>query len=62
MTAFTFHVEHPDRDPVVRTRTLDGEADALAFARQLQSDWPDHETIDVLHEGALVTRLRRLPS
>ncbi|WP_374346571.1 hypothetical protein [Phenylobacterium sp.] len=57
--SFTFQVDQPDRDPVVRIRRLEGEAEALAFARQLQSDWPDHQMIEVRREGELLIRLRR---
>jgi hypothetical protein len=62
MTAFTFQVDLPERDLVVRTRVLDGEAEALAFAQQLKSDWADYQTIDILPEGELLARLRRRPN
>lgn len=59
MSAYTFSVEHADREPIVRTRTLPDEAEALAFAQQLLRDWPDCQTVDVRQGEELVTRLRR---
>ncbi len=58
MGDFTFHVEHTDREPIVRVRALAGEADAVAYAQQLLRDWPDCEKIDVVEGDHLVSRLR----
>ncbi len=58
MGAFTFHVEHVDREPIVRTRNMAHETDALAYAQQLLSDWPDCDKIDVIEGDKLLTRLR----
>ncbi len=61
MTAFTFRVDQPDRDPVERIRRLDDEAEASAYAQQLRTDWPECRMIDVVREGELLSRLRRRP-
>jgi hypothetical protein len=60
MTAFTFHVDQIDREPIVQTRSLDDEAEAMVYARQLLSDWPECLLIDVRREGELLSRLRRV--
>jgi hypothetical protein len=62
MTAFTFRVDQPDRDPIERTRALDDDAEAIAYAKQLMQDWPDCLIVDVVREGELLSRLRRPPS
>ena len=62
MAAFTFQVEHSDRPPMVRTRMFDDEVAALAYAEQLLDDWAESQAIDVLHEGHLLSRLRRRPA
>lgn len=59
MASFTFQVEQSERPPMVRVRDLDDEAEALAYAQQLLADWTDSPSVDVLHEGHLLTRLRR---
>jgi hypothetical protein len=61
MAAFTFHVEQADKQPLVRTRDFDGEGEAMAYAEQLLADWADSESIDVLQQGHLLSRLRRRP-
>jgi len=60
MTSYTFHVDQDDRDPVVRTRSMDGDAEAFAYALQLLKDWPDCRMIDVRQEGVLLNRLKPL--
>ena len=59
MASFTFQVEQSEQQPMVRVRDLDDEAEALAYAQQLLADWADSPSVDVLHEGHLLTRLRR---
>jgi hypothetical protein len=47
-----------DRDPIVRSRQLDGEAEAIASARQLVGDWPDCAVVEVRRAGELIERIR----
>jgi len=61
MTTFTFRLDHPDQDPIVRTRRMDDEAQAMAYARQMLGDWPESLGVDVTLDGELVSRLRRPP-
>ena len=58
MRTFHFRVDHPNREPFEKSRALEGEAEAVAYARQLLIDWPDCVAIDVLQAGELVDRLR----
>ena len=58
MLMFQFKVDHPDRAPFEKSRALAGEAEAVAYGRQLLADWPDCAAIDVLQAGELVDRLR----
>jgi len=58
MLMFQFRVDHADREPIEKSRSLEDEAQAVAYARQLLSDWPDCAAIDVIQAGALVDRLR----
>jgi len=58
MRTFLFRVDHSDRGPVEKSRALEGEAEAVAYARQLLVDWPDCVVIDILQAGQLVDRLR----
>ena len=58
MRTFIFRVDQPDRDPFEKSRELEGDAEAVAYARQLLIDWPDCAAIDVLQAGELVDRLR----
>ena len=58
MLIFHFKVDLTGRDPVEKTRALEDEAQALAYARQLLNDWPDCAAIDVIQAGELVDRLR----
>jgi len=58
MLMFQFRVDLADRDPVEKSRALEDEAQAVAYARQLLSDWPDCAAIDVIQAGELVDRLR----
>jgi hypothetical protein len=58
MRTFVFRVEHLGRDPVVKTRTLDGDIEASAYGRQLLKDWPDCAAIEISQAGELVDRLR----
>ena len=60
MSAFTFRLAPPDRDPVERIRQLEDAGQALAFARQMLQDWPDCESVDVFSDGKLFERLRRI--
>jgi hypothetical protein len=62
MSAFSFRLEHPDCDPMERTRLLDDEAQAIAYGEQLLKDWPDCALVDVVSDGHLLSRLRRRPS
>ena len=58
MLIFHFKVDLTGRDPIEKTRALEDEAQALAYARQLLNDWPDCAAIDVIQAGELVDRLR----
>ena len=58
MRMFLFRVDHPNRVPFEKSRSLEGEAEAIAYARQLLADWPDCAAIEVLQAGELVDRLR----
>jgi len=58
MLMFQFRVDLAGRDPVEKSRALEDEAQAVAYARQLLSDWPDCAAIDVIQAGELVDRLR----
>ena len=58
MPLFHFKVDRLHQSPVEKTRTCENEAEAIAYARQLLTDWPDCAAIDVLQSGALVDRLR----
>ena len=57
MRTFLFRVDYPDRVPFEKSRSLEGEAEAIAYARQLLIDWPDCAAIDVLQAGELVDRI-----
>lgn len=59
MADFTFLISRADEAPITRERALADEHDMLIYARQLQADWPESETIDVLQDGCLLLRLRR---
>jgi hypothetical protein len=58
MRTFHFRIDLPGREPFEKSRSLEGEAEAVSYARQLLTDWPDCIAIDVLQTGALVERLR----
>lgn len=58
MLMFQFKVDHPDRDPIEKSRALEDEAAAVAYGRQLLHDWPDCAGIDVIQAGELIDRLR----
>lgn len=61
MADFFFHISQTSGEPLVRVRPFTEEADVHTYARQLQADWPDSETIDVMQDGRLFLRLRRRP-
>jgi hypothetical protein len=61
VVAFTFRFDPSNQPPIERTRNLDGEADALAYGRQILRDWPDCETVEVVRDGELLERFRRRP-
>ena len=58
MTPYEFRVDRPQAEPLVRSRTLDGPADAMSYARQLLRDWPECIAVEVLQAGDLLERLR----
>ena len=58
MRMFLFRVDQLNGNAVEKVRSFSGDTEATAYARQLLEDWPDCVTIDVLHEGELVDRLR----
>ena len=58
MRPFIFRVDRLDAEPVVRNRTLGGPIEALAYARQLLSDWPECVAVEVLVGDELLERLR----
>lgn len=62
MRTFTFRVDQPDNDPVLRTRQLADDTEARAYARQLLADWPDCLAVEVRQADELIDRLRRLPT
>ena len=60
MRTFLFRVDQPDGDVIEKSRTFSKDPEATAYARQLLDDWPDCKSIDILHDGDLVDRVRQV--
>jgi len=59
MTAYTFHIVSPPGQTISRVKTLESDADAVAYGRQLLSDWPECELIEIASPEGMVDRLRQ---
>lgn len=58
MRTFRFRVDCPNREPLIKSRQLTDDAQAVAYARQLLTDWPECAMIDVLQGDILIDRIR----